>query len=198
MDFILLIVRLVVPLTIFKFPLLGGLASFLLDGGDWFSDLLGLTGNHDTYQTTDKLLDLYYLTIEFLVLRSWKNKFAKKIAGFLFGIRGFGILAFWISGYEPFLFYFPNVFESFFLFYLTVWFFLRREPKIKTGLILATIIISIPKLVQEYLMHVKMMTDWRFTHVPLLKLTYDNIFHHIVIVLAVVLIVIFYESRNRK
>lgn len=198
MDFILLAVRLVVPLTIFKFPLLGGLASFLLDGGDWFSDLLGLSGNHETYQTTDKLLDLYYLTIEFLVVRTWKNKFSKKIAGFLFGLRGFGILAFWISGYEPLLFYFPNVFESFFLFYLTVWSFLGREPRSKAGLLLALIFISAPKLIQEYLMHVKMMTDWRFFQVPLLNFTYDNIYHHIMVVITVVLAVFFYESRKHK
>lgn len=64
MDPVILVLRLLVPLAIFRYPFLGGLASIWLDGIDWSVNLFGLVNLHANYILLDKILDLYYLSIE--------------------------------------------------------------------------------------------------------------------------------------
>ena len=74
--------RLVVPLFIPRFPLQAILAALVIDGVDKsiFAAFTGLP--LDNYQSYDKALDIYYLTIAYLsVLRNWRNPFAVGVAG---------------------------------------------------------------------------------------------------------------------
>ncbi|MEZ0447194.1 hypothetical protein [Cellulomonas sp. ICMP 17802] len=104
--------RLVVPLFIPRFPLPAILAALVIDGVDKsifaaFTDL-----PLDNYQSYDKALDIYYLTIAYLaVLRNWRNPFAVGVAAFLWYFRLVGVLAFELSGARWLLMAFPNTFE---------------------------------------------------------------------------------------
>ena len=86
--------RLVVPLFIPRFPLPAILAALVIDGVDKsiFAAFTGLP--LDNYQSYDKALDIYYLTIAYLsVLRNWRNPFAVGVAAFLWYYRLVGVLA---------------------------------------------------------------------------------------------------------
>ncbi|WP_051274955.1 hypothetical protein [Cellulomonas sp. URHD0024] len=106
--------RLVVPLFIPRFPLPALLAALVIDGIDQtvfatFTDL-----PLDNYQSYDKALDIYYLTIAYLsVIRNWRNPFALGVAAALWYYRLVGVLAFELTGERWLLMLFPNTFEYF-------------------------------------------------------------------------------------
>jgi hypothetical protein len=80
--------RLLVPLAIPRYPLPGILGAFLLDGFDKsiFQRFTNL--NLDFYQSYDKALDNYYLTLAYIsTLRNWTNLFSFKVSRFLFYLR---------------------------------------------------------------------------------------------------------------
>ena len=72
---IVIALRLVVPLTILRWPLAGGLASMLLDAVDLvdaIASVLGEPGEFGPfYAQIDKWLDLWYLSLELVVVRPW-------------------------------------------------------------------------------------------------------------------------------
>jgi len=106
--------RLVVPLFIPRFPLPALLACLVIDGIDQtlfatFTDL-----PLDNYQSYDKALDIYYLTIAYLsVIRNWRNPFALGVAAALWYYRLVGVLAFELTDERWLLMLFPNTFEYF-------------------------------------------------------------------------------------
>ena len=106
--------RLVVPLFIPRFPLPAILAALVIDGVDKsiFAAFTGLP--LDNYQSYDKALDIYYLTIAYLsVLRNWRNPFAVGVAAFLWYYRLVGVLLFELTDLRWLLMVFPNTFEYF-------------------------------------------------------------------------------------
>src|SRR5262245_55908879 len=120
-ELIIIALRLLVPLTIFRWPLAGGLAAMLLDGLDVvLIELIpgGSFGDH--YHTLDKLLDTYYLTIELIVALRWKNPWAKWPAAVLFGYRLAGVALFELTQARIMLFIFPNLFENWWLYVVIV------------------------------------------------------------------------------
>ncbi len=156
--------RFLIPLTIPRYPLPGVLVSLVLDMVDQtifqlFTDL-PLEG----YQSYDKALDIYYLTITYLsTLRNWSNLYAFKLDRFLFYYRLIGVAIFELVHLRYLLLIFPNTFEYFFIFYEAVR--LKWDPKVltKSKLIAAAALIWIfVKLPQEYWIHIAQMdtTDW--------------------------------------
>lgn len=108
-----LVVRLLVPLLIFRRPLLGGVLSIVAD----FSDLVffNLWGWAPwDYQQFDKLLDLYYLTLELIVAQRFA-RLPRIVASILFAWRLIGVAVFEVSGQREVLMVFPNLFEGWFL-----------------------------------------------------------------------------------
>jgi hypothetical protein len=150
--------RLLVPLLIPRYPLMI-LAAFLLDAVD--NGLLGgLTGvdlsPHGPYQSWDKALDLYYLSIAYLsTLRNWTSGSAFRIGRFLFYYRLVGSVLFELLQSRAMLLVFPNTFEFFFIAYEVVR--LRYDPARvapRTWLLLAAGLWVFVKLPQEYWIHV--------------------------------------------
>jgi hypothetical protein len=156
--------RLLVPLAIPRYPLPGILGAFLLDGFDKgiFQRFTSL--NLDFYQSYDKALDNYYLTIAYVsTLRNWTNLFSFKVSRFLFYFRLVGAVAFELSGIRAILLLFPNTFEFFFDFYELVR--LRWDPRrLNRELVLraAAFIWIVIKLPQEYIIHIAQVSaiDW--------------------------------------
>ena len=122
-------------------------------------------GFGDYYQRFDKWLDLYYLSFEAIVCLSWSNHLARNAAVALFLFRLIGIGAFEITGEEfrKLIFFFPNLFENFFLYYIVCERFLPRliPTKINT-LIGVLVILYIPKLAQEYVLHFAEVKPWQW------------------------------------
>ncbi|WP_410510038.1 hypothetical protein RSJ42_07935 [Methanosarcina hadiensis] len=158
------IARFFVPLSIPKYPLPGIIASLVLDAVDGtifqqFTDM-----SLADYQSYDKALDIYYLTITYLsTLRNWSNLFAFELGRFLFYYRLVGSALFGITNLRPLLFIFPNVFEYYFIFYEVVrlkWDpLLLTKEKLITTAALTWILVKIP---QEYWIHIAEMgtIDW--------------------------------------
>lgn len=166
---IVFILRLIIPLLIFRYPLLGGILAMLLDGLDVvFIEIIGKGFNlqidsfyDQNYHLVDKYLDMYYLTFEFIVSLRWSENLARKTSIFLFVLRLVGFFAFEVTKVRWLLFIAPNLFENFYLFYLSA----RKiypgwEVKNKKRLIIILLILYIPKFFQEYILHIKQYSPW--------------------------------------
>lgn len=202
MDPIVIVLRLLVPLSIFRFPLGGGLSSIFLDGLDWWINIFGIANIHQGYQNLDKILDIYYLAIEVIVVSKWIDKRVKSIAWGLFVYRLFGVVLFELTGKGIFLFIFPNVFESLFLFYMACRKILGREANIPAGLLyFCLVVLLIPKMVQEYSQHVALIWDWSHIKISLLgrAIVYDNILGQLAIgFLLAIFVCIILKKQSKK
>lgn len=115
---IILLLRLVVPIFILRFPLVAFIMSLHLDAADhqYFNVL-----NHpqfQSYQLLDKLLDTYMLTFALIVASGWKEATARRLAFISYFYRLLGVFLYLRQPNPLYFFIFPNFFEIFFLFYL--------------------------------------------------------------------------------
>jgi hypothetical protein len=148
--------RILVPLSIPRFPLPGILAALIIDGVDQtiFQQFpsIALEG----YQGYDKAFDIYYLTIAFIsTLRNWTNRDAFQISRFLYFWRLVGVALFELTNLRLLLLIFPNAFEYFFIFYEA--YRLRWEPQKmsrKVAIGAAIFIWVVIKLPKEYWLHI--------------------------------------------
>jgi hypothetical protein len=150
--------RLVVPLFIPRFPLVI-LVALVVDAVDQtvLATLTEVdTGEGGPYQSYDKALDVYYLTIAYLAtMRNWASEGAFRVAKFLFFYRLVGVTLFELFDERWLLFVFPNTFEYFFIAYEVVR--LRWDPtRISTrGWVLTAAVIWVfVKLPQEWWVHI--------------------------------------------
>src|SRR5262245_35545765 len=148
--------RILVPLAIPRYPLPAMIAALVIDGLDQtifqtFTDL-DLTG----YQSYDKALDVYYLSIAYTAtMRNWVNLDAFGISRFLYYYRLVGVVAFELSQVRALLLIFPNTFEYFFDAYEAVR--IRWDPRRMSWRLLigmAAFIWIFIKLPQEWWIHV--------------------------------------------
>jgi hypothetical protein len=109
--------RLLLPLTILRWPLCGGSIAFLADTLDVVMlDRLGLA-DYGSYNAIDKVLDTYYLTLEAWACLAWRNRAARNVAATLFAHRLVGTVLYELTDERALLLAFPNLFELFFLTY---------------------------------------------------------------------------------
>ena len=149
--------RLIVPLFIPRFPLPAIIAALVIDAVD--QTVFQRWTTLDTggpYQSYDKALDVYYLTIAYLAtMRNWDNLTAFEVSRFLFYYRLMGVFLYEFTHWRPILLIFPNTFEYFFIFYEAVrlrWNPKRMAPKLVIAAAAAIWIFI--KLPQEYWIHV--------------------------------------------
>jgi hypothetical protein len=159
---IVIALRLIVPLLIFRRPLAGGVAAMIMDTIDVvLISALDLGGFGDYYHTTDKLLDTYYLSFEFAVALRWSNAYARWIAAALFPYRLLGVLLFELTGQRVMLFVFPNLFENWWLYCaFTLQHAPRYAPRSPQSAALALVLLLIPKMAQEYVLHYAEIRPW--------------------------------------
>jgi hypothetical protein len=146
-----LTLRLTVPLLIFKFPLIGLLASIHLDNIDWIFFNVQNDSQYFVYQVIDKVLDTYFLTIALLVAWTWKDISAKRVAIYTYTWRLLGTILFFLTQNQILLIFFPNYFETFFLFYLIFRLFEKRDNLFSTAKSFWVILplLLVPKMVHE-------------------------------------------------
>ena len=156
--------RLALPLLIPYFPVPALLACLILDSIDQsiFQQFPAIP--LDGYQSYDKALDIYYLSVAYLsTLRNWTNQGAFRMSQFLYYYRMIGVVAFELTQNRTILFIFPNTFEYFFLFVELVRLGWNTNRMGKWTVILATAGIWIfIKLPQEWWIHIAQldMTDF--------------------------------------
>lgn len=153
---IVIAARILVPLTIPRFPLPGILASLIIDAADQTIFQQFPTIALEGYQGYDKAFDIYYLTIAYIsTLRNWTNRFPFQISRFLYYWRLVGVALFELTNLRLLLLIFPNAFEYFFIFYEA--YRLRWEPRKmsrKVAIGAAIFIWVVIKLPQEYWIHI--------------------------------------------
>ncbi len=109
--------RLLLPLLIPYFPVPALLSCLILDSVDQSIFQQFPTIPLDGYQSYDKALDVYYLSVAYLsTLRNWTNQTAFRMSQFLYYYRMIGVIGFELTQVRAVLFIFPNTFEYFFLF----------------------------------------------------------------------------------
>jgi hypothetical protein len=152
------LLRLLVPLLVFRFPLPSILASLVIDAADQtvFQQFTSL--DLTNYQSYDKALDVYYLTLAYLsTMRNWRHGGAFSVGRFLFYYRLVGVAVFELvpGDNRVLLLVFANTFEYFFIFVEAVqvrWD--ARRQSARFWLLAAAFIWVFIKLPQEYWIHV--------------------------------------------
>jgi hypothetical protein len=173
---IVIALRLVLPLTILRWPLAGGLLALVIDATDvvLVDAIAGLLGQPPEfgpiYAQLDKWLDLYYLGLEVVVARRWVELVPRRTAYVLFAWRLVGVILFEITIYRPLLVVFPNLFENYFLYILVArrW-FPRFVPRTVRQSVVVSLILLIPKEIQEYVLHWEELHPWQWLRETLLK-----------------------------
>lgn len=173
---IVIALRVLLPLTILRWPLAGGLLALVVDAVDVvlvdaLAALLGEPGEFGPlYAQLDKWLDLYYLGLEVVVARRWTNPVIRRTAFALFAWRLVGVILFEITVSRPLLVVFPNLFENYFLFVLVAqrW-FPRLVPTTWGQSLLACAILLVPKLVQEWVLHWEELHPWQWLRETLIR-----------------------------
>ena len=168
--------RLILPLFIPYFPVPALIACMLLDSADQsiFQQFPSIP--LDGYQSYDKALDVYYLSIAYLsTLRNWTNQIAFRMAQFLFYYRMVGVIAFELTQVRAVLFIFPNTFEYFWLFVEAVRLGWNTSRMGKWTVILAAAGIWIfIKLPQEWWIHIAQLDMTDFIKETLFGVTADT------------------------
>ena len=92
----------------------------------------------------------------FLISLKWENILVKRVATFLFLWRSLGVILFSLTNFRIFLFFFPNLFEFFYLYYLiSKGYFPRLLPDSFPKLLISLIVLGTLKLFEEYFLHLR-------------------------------------------
>ena len=158
---LVVLLRLIVPLAIFRWPLWGTVVALLLDAGDVVLIDVFKMGDFADYSRLDKALDTYYLTFALLVSLKWHG-LAKKTSIILFFYRLVGVILFEITHARILLFIFPNLFENWFLFWAARNRYFKKFQLTAKKLAVILVALLIPKMAQEYLLHFTEATPWNW------------------------------------
>jgi len=161
---VVIILRIFIPLSIFKWPFWGALLAIAADCSDvilmdafgwgWFEGR--------DYHSYDKFFDTYYLSFEAYMSLKWQDVLAKRTSIVLFIWRVLGIVIFEFTRIRQIVFLAPNIFENFYLLVVGLRkFFAFRIDRAKR-LIIVLLIAGIPKIIQEYIMHYLEFPTWHF------------------------------------
>lgn len=167
---VILLLRLVVPLGIPRWPLIMGVLAMAIDAIDVIIvDAIGSSALWDErYAEIDKLLDTYYLSFEAFVAWRWSNPWARLPALLLFVDRFVGALLYELSGARWLLLLFPNLFENWWLYCLVVErFWPRLSPVSPRTVALPLLLLAVPKFAQEYALHVAQVHPWMWVRLRL-------------------------------
>lgn len=168
---IVILIRILVPLTIFRWRVLGPILAVLADFLDVILITIFASGDFSNYHAVDKWLDMYFLSLFILTVGSWKIKMLRNTAVVLYIWRLVGFVLFELTGIRWLLLVFPNLFNSFYLFYVIWRKLVKKEPiKTKKQLVIFLGILLVPKLMQEFGLHYLQLQPWNFVKQNILGL----------------------------
>ncbi len=147
--------RFAAPLLLFRFPLPAILVCLVIDGVDQTVLELMLDEPMAGYQSYDKALDIFYLTLAyFSTMRNWRYEYAFRWARALFYYRLIGVSLFELLDHRWLLVVFANVFEFWFIAFEVVR--TRWDPRRMSRRAVVWIVVAIwvgIKLPQEWWVH---------------------------------------------
>ena len=152
---IVIILRLAIPISMFRWPVGGMFAAIMADNIDTILIQIIGHGTFGNYTLTDKLLDTYLLMFFVYFSLRWENKVARRTSIALFWYRMVGVIVLSEADERYLLFFFPNVFEFFFIYQSVTmkwWPNLQVDGFRRLALVLPALLV--PKLIQEYIVHV--------------------------------------------
>lgn len=149
------LIRFVLPLLIFRYPLPGIIACLVVDAVD--QTVFQLFGyDPPFYQHYDKAMDVFYLAIAYVaMLRNWLDPAALIVGRLLFYWRQLGVAIFQYADNPALLLVFANTFEYFFIAYEAVrcrW--ARNRVRLGVWIGVAAAIWIVIKLPQEWWIHI--------------------------------------------
>lgn len=172
-EFIIAVVRVIGSLFVLRWALVGGIIAILVDSSDLFMKNLLDLGGVSNYQAFDKWLDqVYQLTFLAVALR-WSGV-ARRVAVVLFIYRLAGFVVFEFSQDRLVLFFFPNVFEFWFIFVASLPHWRPRFRYTRRNVALSLSALTVAKLFQEYVLHVGKWLD-SFTAVEAVEWIWDTL-----------------------
>ena len=148
--------RLILPLFIARYPLPAILGCLVIDAAD--QTVFERFTSHDLagYQTHDKALDIYYLTLAYLsTIRNWAGGPDFIVGRFLWYYRLVGVTIFEYTSADWVLLAFPNTFEYYFI--AIEMYKVNRDPNrlsARQTYVTAAFIWVVIKLPQEWWIHV--------------------------------------------
>lgn len=157
-------VRGLMPLLIFRWQFVGGLLCILADASDSIlQDALGAEPLAGHYHIVDKSFDTYYLLVEAIVAYRWLDPLARWGAVALFVLRACAVGFYELTEIRQTFFFGPNIFENFYLFVAGM---RSIDPAFRIGswrqLTLIIVCVGAPKVLQEYVMHYREAHTWHF------------------------------------
>ncbi len=158
---IVILLRLIIPLSIFRWPFWGTVIALVLDAIDVILIDVFQMGDFANYSALDKGLDMYYLAFSFIISLRWHG-LAKKTSIILFVYRLIGVALFEITHTRVLLFVFPNLFENWFLFWAARNRYFKKFQLTTKRLFIVLFILLVPKMAQEYLLHYMQATPWNW------------------------------------
>ena len=163
-EYTIVAVRIILPLVILRYQLAGGILAMLLDGADVIiNEVIGGGSFGDHYHTLDKVLDSWYLAIELFVALRWHSPWARWPAIVLFVYRIIGVALFELTERRIVLFLFPNMFENLWLYCVAMErFWPRLYPHSVKTVAIPMLLLLIPKMGQEYLLHFSEAKPWQW------------------------------------
>lgn len=171
-EFIIAVARITGSLFVLRWAFVGGIIAVLVDFSDLFmKNLLDFGGVRD-YQAFDKWLDQVYQATFLIVALRWKGV-ARRVAVVLFVYRLAGFVIFEVFADRLLLFFFPNVFEFWFLFVASLRHWRPRFRYSRRNVTIALLALTAAKLFQEYVLHVGKWLDG-FTAVEAVERLWDT------------------------
>ena len=159
------LIRLLVPLSILRWPFWGMLLSIAADAADvvLFSALgWGVLEGRGMYHELDKVFDIYYLALAAYAAFKWHDALPRRTALALFAWRLAGEVIFELTRTRQVLFFAPNIFENFYLLWAGTLQFLPEVRMTRKRLAVYLLVATVPKIVQEYIMHYLEFPTWVF------------------------------------
>lgn len=164
-------VRLFTALPIIRYPFEGFVVALEIDKWDWFWLAAGdqPEASQTIYQEWDKVLDLFVLAMGLVASLRWPDSVVRRLLLVTFALRVAGVAAFLLTEQRWFLVAFPNVFESLFLMYVVFRLVSGQDRMLTTrwGIILAFCAALVPKLVEEYFLHMLNRRPWDLVQLPI-------------------------------
>ncbi len=180
-PYIMIFIRLIPTLIIFKWNILRSFLFMFLDGIDYFF-FKSYSGSfsESTYHSLDKIFDQYYFTVQLIViLKQWDSGPFKKTSIYMYLYRLLGFVLFEITKLRYLLVIFTNIFEYFFdVILLCEKIFVKFKNNWKNTFLITLLLIPF-KLFQELYVH----TDINLPSVeyPLLRII-GSIFGFIIVI----------------
>ena len=173
---IVIALRLILPITILRWPLAGGVLAMLIDAldvvlVDALAKALGEAPEFGPfYAQIDKWLDTYYLGLELVVSRRWVEPILRRTAAGLFAWRLIGVILFEITAQRPLLVVFPNLFENLFLYVLLARRFAPNLlPRTWRQMLIVLVVLFVPKAIQEWVLHWEQLHPWQWLRETIIR-----------------------------